>query len=52
MDFWRTAEAQRRLRGWIVDFLDDNDLVPFEAQEKCADRIVELARNRHIWLTQ
>jgi len=52
VDFWRTPEAQRRLRGWIVDFLDDNDLAPFEAQEKCADRIIELARNRHAWLTQ
>lgn len=52
VDFWRTPEAQRRLRGWVVDFLDDNDLVPFEAQERCADRIIELARNRHAWLTQ
>ena len=52
VDFWRTPEAQRRLRGWIVDFLDDNDLVPFETQERCADRIIELARNRHAWLTQ
>ncbi len=52
VDFWRTPEAQRRLRGWIVDFLDDKDLVPLDAQEKCADRIIELARNRHAWLTQ
>jgi len=52
VDFWRTPQMQHRLRGWIVDFLDDNDLVPFEAQEKCADRIIELARNRHTWLLQ
>lgn len=52
VDFWRTPEAQRRLRGWIVDYLDDNDLVPFEAQERCVDRIIELARNRHAWLVQ
>ena len=52
VDFWRTPEAQRRLRGWIVDFLDDNDLVSLDGQEKCADRIIELARNRHAWLTQ
>ena len=52
MDFWRTPQMQHRLRGWIVDFLDDNDLVPFGTQEKCADRIIELARNRHVWLTQ
>lgn len=52
VDFWRTPQMQHRLRGWIVDFLDDNDLVPFGTQEKCADRIIELARNRHAWLTQ
>ena len=29
VDFWRNTHAQNVLRGWIVRFLDDHDVVPF-----------------------
>jgi type I restriction enzyme R subunit len=48
VDFWRNVHAQNTLRKWIaVDFLDANDLVPFERQEAVADRLVELAKALH-----
>ena len=50
-DFWRNAHAQTVLRGWIVRFLDDGDLIPFERQEAVADRLVQLAKQRHVSLT-
>jgi len=49
-DFWRNAHAQEVLRGWIVRFLDDNDIIPFERQEAVADRLVQLAKARHVSL--
>ena len=51
VDFWRNAYAQDVLRKWIaVDFLDANDLVPFDRQEAVADRLVELAKALHVRL--
>jgi type I restriction enzyme R subunit len=51
VDFWRNAHAQNVLRKWIaVDFLDANDLVPFDRQEAVADRLVELAKALHVRL--
>jgi type I restriction enzyme R subunit len=51
VDFWRNAHAQNVLRKWIaVDFLDTNDLVPFDQQEAMADRLVELAKALHVRL--
>ena len=47
VDFWRNAHRQNLLRGRIVEFLDDNDVVPFDEQEAAADEVVELARNLH-----
>jgi type I restriction enzyme, R subunit len=44
VDFWRNPAAQQALRGWIVHFLDDEDVVPFERQGMAADRIVGVAR--------
>ncbi len=52
VDFWRNTYQQNRMRSWIVDFLDGNDLVPFERQPEVADVIVQLARNRHQYLVQ
>ena len=47
VDFWRRADAQERLRSWIVQFLDDHDLVPFERLQPTADQIMELAKALH-----
>ena len=47
VDFWRNNAAQKQLRGWIVRYLDDHELVPFEKLEATADKIVDLAKNRH-----
>jgi type I restriction enzyme R subunit len=48
VDFWRNAHAQDVLRNWVaVDFLDANDIVPFERQQAVADRLVELAKALH-----
>ncbi|NTU80791.1 MAG: DUF3387 domain-containing protein, partial [Chloroflexales bacterium] len=47
VDFWRNTHAQGRLRSWVVTFLDDHDLIPFERQQLVADRVMELARHQH-----
>lgn len=47
VDFWRNSYKQERLRGDLVEFLDDNGLVPFEKQEGVADEIAELAKALH-----
>jgi type I restriction enzyme R subunit len=51
VDFWRNTVAQNVLRGWIGQFLDDHDVVPFRRQQAVADRIIELARALHARLT-
>jgi type I restriction enzyme R subunit len=51
VDFWRNAHAQNVLRGWIVRFLDDNDVISFSRQQAVSDRIVELAKALHARLT-
>lgn len=52
VDFWRNPSAQDTLRSWIVRFLDDHDVVPFEDQARVADRIMELAKARHEYLVR
>jgi type I restriction enzyme R subunit len=47
VDFWRNTYKQDSLRGDLVEFLDDNRLVPFEKQEGAADEIAELAKALH-----
>jgi type I restriction enzyme R subunit len=47
VDFWRNVYKQNRLRGDIVEFLDSNDVVPFDEQEAVADEVVELAKSLH-----
>ena len=39
IDFWRNLYAQNALRGRIVSYLDDHDVVPFERQQATADRL-------------
>lgn len=50
-DFWRNTHAQNVLRGWIVGFLDEHDVVEFDRQEAVADRLLQLAKARHVSLT-
>ncbi|MFO0877582.1 MAG: type I restriction endonuclease subunit R [Gemmataceae bacterium] len=47
VDFWRNKPAQEKLRGWIFDYLDGLDLVPFEKLQPVADRVLQLARALH-----
>ncbi|MGI0480546.1 type I restriction endonuclease subunit R [Geminocystis sp. CENA526] len=49
--FWRNQIKQRDLRLTLIKYIDDRDLVPFEQQEKLADELVQLARHKHIYLT-
>ncbi len=50
VDFWRSRHAQDLLRTWIINEVDDRNLIPFEKQEKLADRFVELAKALHLRL--
>jgi len=36
IDFWRSRHAQDMLRLWIINEVDDLDLIPFNKQEKLA----------------
>jgi type I restriction enzyme R subunit len=47
VDFWRSRPAQDILRTWIINEVDDLDLLPFAKQEKLADRFMELAKAIH-----
>ncbi len=51
VDFWRNDPAQKRLRGWLVTFLDDRNLVQFDKLEATADQIMQQARKLHLRLT-
>ena len=50
VDFWRSRHAQDILRMWIINEVDDLNLIPFEKQEKLADRFMELAKALHMRL--
>ncbi len=47
VDFWRNAYAQDILRRWIIQFLDDRDVVPFRRLPAVADEMVDLAKALH-----
>lgn len=47
VDFWRSRHAQDMLRKWVVEEVDDLDLIPFEKQEKLADPFLELSKAIH-----
>jgi type I restriction enzyme R subunit len=47
VDFWRSRHAQDMLRMWIINEVDDMDLISFDKQEKSADRFLELAKAIH-----
>ena len=50
VDFWRSRHAQDMLRMWIINEVDDLNLIPFKKQEKLADRFMELAKALHLRL--
>ena len=50
-DFWRNTYRQEVLRGDIAHLLDAHDVTPFDRQERVADRLVHLAKARHVSLT-
>jgi len=50
--FWRNAHAQKVLHNEIVQYLDDQDLLPFERLDGVADRIMELAKANQTKLTR
>jgi type I restriction enzyme R subunit len=50
VDFWRKRVAREQLRGRVLRYLDDHDLVPFDRQEALADQLVETAHANHTLL--
>lgn len=44
VEFWRNHHAQDLLHRWVIQFMDDRDLLPYEQLPEVADRIVALAR--------
>ena len=50
VDFWRNRHAQNILRTWIINEVDDRNLISFEKQQKLADRFMELAKALHLRL--
>jgi len=52
VDFWRSRHAQDMLRLWIINEVDDLNLIPFKKQEKQADRFMELAKALHVRLAK
>lgn len=42
--FWASAPRQAELRGRLVIFLDENELVDIERAEAVAARLMDLAR--------
>jgi len=49
-DFWRRQPAQNLLRTWLINEIDDRNLVPYEKIHRIADRFMELAKTLHVRL--
>jgi len=45
--FWKKAQAQDALRGWLVLYLDDQDILPYDRLPEITDRLLELAKVNH-----
>jgi type I restriction enzyme R subunit len=50
--FWKSATRQEELRGKLFIFLDDNNVVDFDAADGVADRLMDLAKANHVKLTR
>src|SRR5680860_1045581 len=51
-DFWQSKHNQEVLHNWIVQSLDDQNILPFSRLPEVADRLVELAKKNHQKLIQ
>ncbi len=51
-DFWRRKHAQNLLRTWIINEIDDRNIVPYEKIHRIADRFIELAKTLHLRLVK
>lgn len=51
-DFWRRKHAQNLLRTWIINEVDDRNLVPYEKIHKIVDRFIELSKTLHLRLVK
>lgn len=51
VDFWRNRPAQDKLRAWVVQYLDDRNVAPFDRLPSLADRVLQVARALHTRLT-
>jgi len=45
--FWKKVQAQDALRGWLVQYLDDLDVLPYDRLPEITDRLLELAKVNH-----
>ncbi|HOD01003.1 MAG TPA: restriction endonuclease subunit R, partial [Myxococcota bacterium] len=45
--FWSRAQAQDALRSWIVQYLDELEILPYDRLPAMADRLLELAKVNH-----
>jgi hypothetical protein len=52
VDFWKSATRREDLRGKLFMFLDENDVVSFEATDAVADRLIDLAKANDAKLTR
>lgn len=51
-DFWRRKHAQNVLRTWLINEIDDRNLVPYTKIHRVADRFLELAKTLHVRLVK
>jgi type I restriction enzyme R subunit len=51
-DFWRRKHAQNVLRTWLINEIDDRNLVPYAKIHRLADRFLELAKTLHVRLVK
>ena len=51
-DFWRRKHAQNVLRTWLINEIDDRNLVPYVKIHRLADRFLELAKTLHVRLVK
>ncbi|MCB8978615.1 MAG: type I restriction endonuclease subunit R [Ardenticatenaceae bacterium] len=52
VDFWRNPVAQENLRSWILQFLDNEEIIAnFDRVDAIAGQIVDIARANHMRLT-
>jgi len=51
VDFWSTPALRQQLHAALVVYLDEQEILPYEHLDAAVDRIVSLAKRRHVELT-